>query len=96
MDFGKNIEETLNFLGKIKGQMSDRFPFLSELLINKGVELIIKSFGWSKGKVSRKLSDFIQACSAYVYIGLADLPADKLITIGMNAAQVVYCYLRSS
>lgn len=88
VDFGKNVEETLNFLGKIKGQMSDRFPFLSELLINKGTELIVKSYTWSKGKVSKKLNDFIQACAAFVYIGLADLPLDKLIVTGQNTAQV--------
>lgn len=76
-------------MGKVKGQMNDRFPFLSELLIKKGVELIIKSFSWAKGKVSRKLSDFIQACAAYIYIGLADLPLGKLINIGQNVSQVV-------
>lgn len=33
VDFGKNIEETLNFLTKVKGQMGDKFPFLSDLLV---------------------------------------------------------------
>lgn len=89
VDFGKNVEETLNFIGKVKGQMGDRYPYLSELLINKGTELIVKSFAWSKGNISRKLSDFIQASAAFIWISLTDLPPEKMITSGLNVAQVI-------
>jgi hypothetical protein len=76
-------------MGKVKGQFGDRFPFLSELLINKGTELIVKSFAWSKGNISRKLADFIQASAAFVWISLADLPLEKVVVTGLNVSQVI-------
>jgi hypothetical protein len=92
VDFGKNIEETLNFLTKVKGQMPDKIPKLNELLLYKATELITKSFVWSRGNLNKKLQDFIQACSAFAFLGLSDLPPEKFPVMGINIAQVVLCY----
>ena len=71
-----------------RSHLSNRFKLLNEVLVYKAMSLIQKSMIWSKGKVNKKLQDFIQACCAYVYISLIDLPSKKVITISIHAAQV--------
>lgn len=53
------------------------------------MELMIKSFVWSKGSITRKLGEFMQACSAFIFLGLNDLPADRLVNTGLSAAQLI-------
>lgn len=50
---------------------------------------MIKSFIWSKGSISKKLSEFMQACSAFIFLGLNDLPVDRLVNTGISAAQLI-------
>lgn len=86
VDFGKNVEESLNFITKVRSHMSNRFKSLNETLIYKSLNLIEKSILWSKGKFSQKLNDFMQACAAFAYISLIDLPTKKLLTVAMHTA----------
>lgn len=89
VDFGKNVEESLNFITKVRSGLADKFKTLSERMVYKALELIEKSFIWAKGKkLNKNLGNFIQACCAFGYISLVDLPVKKMMNIGLHVAQV--------
>ena len=56
--------------------------------IYKALHLIQKSILWSKGKFNQKLNDFMQACAAFAFISLVDLPSKEILTVGMHTAQI--------
>lgn len=88
VDFGKNVEESLNFITKVRSELSDTFTSLNERMVYKALGLIESTFKWSKGKFKRQIIDFVQGCCAFAYISLVDLPSKKIMHIALHIAQV--------
>ena len=55
IDFGKNVEESLNYITQVRSSLSDNFKSLNERMVYKALELIKNTFVWSKGKFNKKI-----------------------------------------
>ena len=67
IDFGNDLEQTLNFYGEMRAN----FGHLEKIivtLIYKAAGLIIKARKINKGRITNKLLSFMQASLAFCYI----------------------------
>ncbi|CAD8106301.1 unnamed protein product [Paramecium sonneborni] len=79
IDFGKDLEQSLNLYAEMRGQFGN-ISGLSEILIDRALDLIFRGKRLSKGKNQKKIISFYQACIAYSFITIPtiDNPISKL------------------
>ncbi|CAD8189870.1 unnamed protein product [Paramecium octaurelia] len=79
IDFGKDLEQTLNLYAEMRGQFGN-ISGLSEILIDRALDLIFRGKRLSKGKNQKKIISFYQACIAYSFITIPtiDNPISRL------------------
>eukprot|EP00828_Plagiopyla_frontata_P009321 TRINITY_DN1479_c0_g1_i13.p1 TRINITY_DN1479_c0_g1~~TRINITY_DN1479_c0_g1_i13.p1 ORF type:complete len:644 (-),score=111.04 TRINITY_DN1479_c0_g1_i13:135-2066(-) len=72
INFGKDLEQTLNFHTEIRSNF-DNIPEIIENLVIKTLQLTFKAKQYAKGNVTKKIIGFMQACIAYCFITISTI-----------------------
>ncbi len=88
MDFGRDLEQCLNFHAEVRAHFGN-IPEIIGNLIQKTIDLTFKAKVLSKGKINKKIVGFIQACIAYCYISIPSIEDFNVqLKLYLNVAQI--------
>jgi len=76
VNFGKDIEQMLNFYTEVRAYFGN-LPGILELLVDEGLEVAMKCRKFSKGRITKQIFSFIQASISFCLISISSIE-DKI------------------